>query len=182
MLKKVVLVMVLILGLSLVFPAAAAICLPSGKPAPPFAIKSGEDQKLTLNMVLGKVVVLFYEDRKAVDKNDELKGELIRLYRRQPASVRQEIYRLGVIDCSKASFPGKSIWKKKLAEHSRSLGLTIYGDWNRQMLRDYQLRKNDSNFVIIDQNGLIRYSAAGKIRNGQFQQIKALLTSLVQGN
>lgn len=182
MFKKIVCVMILVLGLSLVSPASGRVCLPSGNPAPPFVVKSGEDKKLTLNMVLGKVVVLFYEARKAVDKNDELKNELISLYREQPESIKKEIFRLVVIDCSKASFPAVSIWKKKLAEHSRASGLTIYGDWDRQMLRDYSLRQNDSNFVIIDQHGIVRYSAAGKIQNGQFQEIKDLLTSLVLGD
>lgn len=180
MFKKIVLLLVVVLGMSLVSPVVGAVRSTLGKPAPPFVIKSGLDQKLTLNMVLGKIVVLFYEARGSVDKNGKLRKELIRLYRVQPESIRKEFFRLVVIDCSEASFPGISIWKNQLAEHSRQAGVTIYGDWDRQMLRDYRLRKNDSNFVIIDQNGLIRYSASGKIRNGQFQEIKDLLTSLVQ--
>ncbi len=181
MCKNMVFVMVLVLGLGLGAPVSGAVSPDLGKPAPPFVVKSGDDQKLTLNMVLGKVVVLFYENRNAVDKNDALKSELIRLYRVQPECIKKEIVRLAVLDCSKASFPAKSIWKRKMAEYSRQIGLTIYGDWDRQMLRDYSLRKNDSNFLIIDQNGMVRYEASGRIGNGQFQEIKELLTSLIQG-
>jgi alkyl hydroperoxide reductase subunit AhpC len=180
--RKIVFVIVVLVGMSMVSPASGAVRLALGKPAPPFLVKSGDNKKLTLNEVLGKVVVVFYEARKSVDKNNELRNELVRLYREQPESIKEEIFRLVVIDCSKAHFPAVSIWKHKLAEHSRLASLTIYGDWDRQMLRDYCLQKNDSNFLIIDQNGIVRYSAAGKIGNGQFKEIKDLLASLIQAD
>jgi len=131
-------------------------------------------------MILGKVVVLFYETRQVVDKNDELKDELRRVYKVQPADIREKIFRLVVIDCSPASFLTLRIWKSKLSEHSRREGFTIYGDWSQRMLQDYRMQGNESNFMIIDKRGIIRYSATGKISNGQFQNIKNLLASLVQ--
>ena len=149
-----------------------------GQPAPPFEIKSGQDQKLTLEMVRGKIVVLFYEDRQVVDKNDALKDELTRLYQVQSESIKKEIFRLVVIDCSKATFPTLAIWKHQLAQHSQALGFTIYGDWNRRMLLDYGMEKNDSNFLIIDKNGIIRYSSTGKINQREIENIKNLLISL----
>jgi peroxiredoxin len=151
-----------------------------GTPAPPFTVESGENQKLTRDMILGKVVVLFYETRQVIDKNEELKDELKCLYRTQPEDIKQEIFRLVVIDCSEACLPTLPIWKTKLAENSRVQGFTIYGDWNRRMLMDYQLQGNDSNFLIIDKQGIIRYAATGKIGNGHFQKIKDLLFSLVK--
>ncbi len=180
MFRKISLIIVLVLGLGLIsFESWGAYVL-SGKPAPPFVVHSGDNQQLTLDMILGKVVVLFYENRHAIDINDALKTELKNLYRAQPVPVKQEIFRLVVIDCSKATLPTKPIWKSQLSEHSRMQGLTIYGDWDRKMLVDYKLRDNDSNFMIIDKKGIIRYSASGKISNGQFHKIKDLLYSLVE--
>jgi len=40
------------------------------------------------------------------------------------------------------------------------------------------MEKNDSNFLIIDKNGIIRYSSTGKINNGEIENIKNLLISL----
>lgn len=181
MFRKIFCSVILVLGLIVLSPDSwGAHALP-GKPAPPFVVESGDNQKLTREMILGKVVVLFYESRQVIDKNDELKNELKCLYRAQPDSVKQEIFRLVVIDCSEASRPTRPIWKTKLSEHSQRQGFTIYGDWDRKMLADYGLQHNDSNFLIIDKRGLIRYSTAGKVDNGQIQTIKALLFSLVQG-
>ena len=181
MIRKMALAITLILGLAFIFLDSKAAYLAYGKSAPPFSVKSGDDQNLTLNMVLGKVVVLFYETREVVDVNDNLKDELKALYQLQSENIKKEIFRLVVIDCSQASWPTVFVWKNKLAEHSRLEGFTIYGDWDRKMLRDYGLKENDSNFLIIDKNGIIRYFGTGRISNGQFPKIKDLLTSLVQG-
>jgi len=178
MFRKLTCVILLILGVSMVFHDSRAAYSALGQSAPPFEVKSGNDQKLTLEMVRGKVVVLFYEDRQVVDKNDELKDELTRLYQDQPEDIKKEIFRLVVIDCSQATLPTLAIWKHKLAQHSLTLGFTIYGDWNRKMLLDYGMEKNDSNFRIIDKKGVIRYSSMGKINNGEIKNIKNLLISL----
>lgn len=180
MVGKIALVMVLVLGLGWVSSDSLAASLAYGKRAPKFVVKSGDDRKLTLDMILGKVVVFFYETKEMVDLNDELKEELKHLYQIQPEDIQKEIFRLVVIDCSQASVPTLYFWKSKLMEKSQKQGFTIYGDWDRKMLADYGMQENDSNFLIIDKQGIVRYSATGKINNGQFPKIKDLLTSLVQ--
>jgi hypothetical protein len=131
-------------------------------------------------MIRGKVIVLFYESRDVIRKNIELKNELKRLYLAQPANIRKDIFRLVVIDCSAAYWPTTPLWRSKLREHSRKEGFTIYGDWNKRMFADYHMKPEESNFLIIDKRGVIRYEAASKIENGQFEKIKDLLFSLVQ--
>ena len=182
MLRKMIVSLIFVLGLSVLsFNSWGAFFL-AGKPAPPFVVESGDNQKLTRDMVLGKVVVLFYESRQAIDINDELKEALKCLYRAQPAKIQQEIFRLVVIDCSEAMLPTLPFWKSKLSENSRVQGFTIYGDWNRKMLEDYGMQGNDSNFLIIDKHGIVRYSGVGKIASNQIPKIKDLLHALVKQN
>jgi len=154
--------------------------LTSGKRAPNFLVVSGDNQRLSLKMLRGKVVVLFYESRHVIKKNIELKDELTRLYRAQPADIQKDIFRLVVIDCSEAIWPTTPIWKRKLQEGSRKEGFTIYGDWTRQMCADYRMKSAESNFLIIDKQGIIRYSATGKVDPGQFKKITELLNALVR--
>ena len=180
MFRKIVFSLILVFGLGILSPNSWGAFLLQGKPAPPFVVVSGDNQKLTREMVLGKVVVLFYESRQAIDTNDELKEALKCLYRAQPAHIKQEIFRLVVIDCSEAILPTIPIWKSKLSENSRLQGFTIYGDWNRKMLADYGMQGNNSNFLIIDKKGIIRYSGTGKIDSSQIPKIKDLLSSLVK--
>jgi hypothetical protein len=182
MFRKMVFSLILVLGLGVLSPNSWGAFLLAGKPAPPFVVESGDNQKLTRDMVLGKVVVLFYESRQAIDINDELKDALKCLYRAQPSKIKHEIFRLVVIDCSEAFLPTIPIWKSKLSEHSVQQGFTIYGDWTRKMLADYGMQGNDSNFLIIDKHGIIRYSGVGRIASSQIPKIKDLLYSLVKQN
>ncbi len=149
-----------------------------GQPAPYFRIESGEGKKLTLDMIRGKITVLFYESREVLGKNKALKDELKTFYRSQPLALQNLVLRLVVIDCTPAFWATRNIWKTKLQEGSRKEGFTIYGDWSGQMQEDYRMKANDSNFFIIDPQGVIRYLAQGKIGREHFGEIKELLKQL----
>ena len=180
MLKKISLLIILALGLVALSPEAGVPYAALGKEAPTFLVESGDNRKLTLEIIRDKVIVLFYESRHVISKNGELKDELTKLYRVQSTNIKKEIFRLVVIDCTEATWPTIQLWKSKLKEHSKKEGFTIYGDWTRKMLTDYRLKTAESNFLIIDKQGIVRYSATGKIANSQFNEIKELLLTLVR--
>jgi len=48
------------------------------------------------------------------------------------------------------------------------------------MFENYQMKAEESNFLIIDKQGIIRYMANGKIKPNQFGKIKKLLFTLVK--
>lgn len=179
MFRKATFLFILVLGLGLMSLESWGSDLTCGKLAPAFLVKSGNNKKLTLDMVQGKVIVLFYESRHSLGKNAPLKDRLTDLYSAQPASIKKEIFRLVVIDCSEATWPTLPIWKSKLNQHSAIEGFTIYCDWTGNMFARYCMKKNESNFLIIDRQGIIRYSASGKI-NDKFDEIKELLLRLVK--
>lgn len=153
--------------------------LQPGTRVPGFRVTSADDELLTLEMIRGKVIVLFYESREAIRKNIDLNNAMADLYAAQPPEIRNQIFRLVVVDASDAFWATRGIWKRRLREYSRKEGFTIYGDWDRQMFLDYRMRGGDSNFLIIDKQGVIRYSASGKISMDQFDRIKNLLQELI---
>ena len=159
---------------------AWASFLGSGKPAPNFLVESGDNQKLSLNMLRGKVIVLFYESRQSLGQNGPLKDELKEFYWTQPANVQKDVFRLVVIDCTTSTWPTAPIWKSKLRENSWKEGFTIYGDWTGQMLADYHMNVHKSNFLVIDKDGIIRYAATGRVNPRKFGEIKTLLLTLVR--
>jgi predicted transcriptional regulator len=57
--------------------------------------------------------------------------------------------------------------------------MTLYGDWDGLMGRDYQMKDNESNVVLIDRQGTIRYASYGRITDRQFVEIEELLDRLV---
>lgn len=146
--------------------------------SPSFKVKSGGDEILTLDMVKGKVIVIFYETKDVVEKNRKLKDELNKFYDEQPDAIKELIVKLPIINCSSAFWPFTRIWKSKLKENSKKEGMTIYGDWDGKMFSDYKMKDKESNVLVIDKRGITRYYAYGKIEDAELNKIKKLLTEL----
>lgn len=161
-------------------PTVAQAILGTGEPAPAFSLVSGDNQKLTLNMLKGKVVALFYATRDTVKVNDDLQHYLDTLYAAQPQNIQNQIVRLLVVNAMEAT--SLTAWKEKIRETSAKLKITIYGDWTGGMYAAYRMRDNDSNFIIIDKRGIVRFAASGRVANSRFEAIKKLLLQLVAGN
>jgi alkyl hydroperoxide reductase subunit AhpC len=160
-------------------PTGAQAILGTSEPAPSFSLVSGDNKKLTLDMLRGKVVVLFYATRDTVQVNDELQHYLDTLYDAQPQNIQNQIFRLLVVNAMEAT--SLTAWKEKIRETSAKLKITIYGDWTGGMFAAYRMRDNDSNFIIIDKKGVVRFAASGKIANSRFEAIKKLLLKLAAG-
>lgn len=160
-------------------PTGAQAILGTGEPAPSFSLVSGDNKKISLDMLRGKVVALFYATRDTVEVNNELQNYLDTLYAAQPQNIQNQIFRLLVVNAMEAT--AVTTWKEKLNETSAKLKVTIYGDWTGGMFSAYRMRDNDSNFVIIDKKGVVRFAASGKIANSRFEAIKKLLLELAAG-
>ena len=178
LMAKSVLIAVTLLVWSLL-PTGAQAILGTGEPAPPFSLVSGDNKELTLDMLRGKVVVLFYATRDTVQVDDDLQDYLDTLYATQPKKMRNQIFRLLVVNAMEAT--SLTTWKEHLIETSSRLKITIYGDWTGAMFAAYGMRDNDSNFVIIDKRGIVRFAASGRIDNSRFEAIKQLLVELATG-
>ncbi len=150
-----------------------------GKPAPSFTVESGDGRRLTLDMVKGRVSVVFYETKEASRKNSDVKDRFNELYDRQDKETRQSIVRVPVFDCSHTFWPISLAWKEALRTNSKRVGITLYGDWDGRMGRDYHMKENESNVVVIDRQGTIRYASYGRISDRQFAEIEELLDRLV---
>lgn len=144
-----------------------------------FKVKSGDNEILTLDMVKGKVIIIFYETKDVVEKNRKLKDELNKFYDEQPDTIKELIVKLPIINCSGAFWPFTRIWKSKLRENSRKERITIYGDWDAKMKSCYKMQDRESNVLVIDKKGIIRYYAYGKIKDEEINKIKELLKNLV---
>jgi alkyl hydroperoxide reductase subunit AhpC len=160
-------------------PTGAWAILSTGEPAPSFSLVSGDNKKLSLDMLRGKIVVLFYATRDTVHVNDDLQHYLDTLYENQPQNIQNQVFRLLVVNAMEAT--SLTAWKEKLMETSAKLKITIYGDWTGGMFAAYRMRDNDSNFVIIDKKGIVRFAASGRIDSSRFEAIKKLLLELATG-
>jgi len=169
-------VSLLSLPVLLCFTMAASSLI--GSAAPHFRVQSGDGKELNLEMIKGKVTAIFYENKDLVDANKRLKDELNKLYFEQSETMRNTLVRLPVVNCSEAIWPFLGTWKRRLREHSKKKGVTIYCDWNGKMLSDYQMNVDESNIVIIDKGGRIRFFTSGEVPVKQIDDVKRLLKAL----
>jgi hypothetical protein len=160
---------------------ASAGGIGTGVKAPFFRVKSGVGEEVTLDSTRGRVVAIVYETKDVVEKSRNLKRELNRCYDELSLDLRKSILRLPVINCSSAFWPITEIWKSKLRENSAKEGLTLYGDWEGSMFSKYKMKDNETNVVIIDKKGIIRYFEQGKFGDDEIYRIKSLLTELIYG-
>jgi peroxiredoxin len=147
-----------------------------GATAPSFKIQSGDNQQLSFDDIKGKLIILFYETKETKEKNRKLKDELNEFYNNQPQTIKNEIIRLAVINCKGVLFAGA--WRGALRENSKKEGITIYGDWNGKMGLDYNAKNNESNIIVIDKKGIIRYYYSGQLEDKTIPEIKSLLKEL----
>ncbi len=171
--RKIVLCVLL---LALLIHSNAFCLLEDGSRAPEFFITSGDDKNISLNQLKGLVITIFYEtkEKEIIEQNRDLKNELNQFYKNQPDSMRKQVARLAVINCSGAFGPFKGIWAKNLIKNSIKEKITIFGDWDGSFFEKYKIINGESNVIIIDKKGIVRYSKAGKIEQTEFFAIKEL--------
>ena len=147
-----------------------------GKQAPPFEVKSGDKDKLSLTNVQGQVIFMLYEDRNATEKNQALKDQISNFVVNQMDNP--DLLRLPVINASQANMITSPVWRQRFREKSKEEGVTVYGDWSGKMIDDYGMKPNDSNVLLIDKTGVIRFFESGLMSQEQIDTIKSMLQTL----
>jgi len=164
---------------TLTFAASLSLAAATvGSKAPSFLLKSGDDKTLSSDFIRGKVTVLFYESKSALEKNRSAKATLNRYYVEQKEPTKKRIARIAVLDCSVVPGPPPAFWKRKLRESSLRDGLTSFCDWDGKMKTAYQMKADDSNVVVIDRRGVVRYVFRGRLENSDVEKLHALVLKL----
>jgi hypothetical protein len=178
MLRRNLILVVTLLSLPFFLGPSVAASGLIGSEAPYFRVKAGDDRELTLGMIKGKVILICYESRDIVKNNKRLKAELHKLYYEQTEAVKEVLVRLPIVDCSDAVWPFVGTWKRKLRERSREEGIAIYCDWNGKMSSDYGMKADESNILIIDKSGRIKFFTSGEVKDEDIHDVKELLKTL----
>ena len=164
---------------TLIFSVSMAEGLEVGRPAPFFRVKSGGGKLITLDSAKGKIIVIFYETKEVLEQNRKLRNELNQSYRELTDTQKTYIVRLPIVNCCDAHWPFTGLWRKRLRESSRKSGVIIYGDWDGTMLSAYGMKGGESNVIIIDKRGIIRYFKSGRIGDAETGRIKNLIERLL---
>jgi len=158
--------------------------IPVGERAPDFRVISGYYRVLSSSSLKGKIIVIFYDTREpeVSEKNRQMKDKLKFLLEEQPEDVKNSIAVVPIINCTEATWSLKPVWWANLVINSIKEGVIIYGDWDGKFFQDYQIIDEETNFIIVDRKGTIRYSKSGQISPEETEQIIELLRRLVAEN
>ncbi|MCX7667935.1 MAG: hypothetical protein N2Z84_03285 [Atribacterota bacterium] len=162
---------------SLLFFLSPLWALSTGEAIKPFEVISQENRLLTEKDLWGKITVLFYDTRHTASVNNTLKYE-IKDFREANLPLLENLQVVQVIDASSANFLTRTIWKRKLRENARRYGIDIYADWTGKMRRDFGFSPKESNILVIDQKGLIRFAHQGNPKDEERERLFKLLLEL----
>jgi hypothetical protein len=150
-----------------------------GKKVPLFSVSSGHGKKLTQRDLGGRVSAIFYETRDVVEKNRAAKSAIAR-FAEGLSTNKGDWASVAIIDASGANVISRGVWRAILREKSSEEGITIYGDWDGSAGSAFGVRRGDSNLILTDRAGRIRYLAYGRFDRSEIEKIIGRSTELLQ--
>jgi predicted transcriptional regulator len=149
-----------------------------------FTVEDIHGKKIDTDSIKGRVVAGFYEDRYATEKNKKLKDALKDFYKatssQKKFDVENNIFKLAVIDGTPANIATKWVWKRKIKIKSAENKINIYIDWDGNMKKAFVFPDDESTFIIIDREGIIRYIMSGIIPETEFDVITELMYKITK--
>ena len=161
--------------LACVITPAPAKAIEVGESAPPFKVYAGEKETIQLSDFFGKVIILTYESKDMVDKNSKFKEIVTERFLR---NKERDFAIVPVISCFEFFWPLKRFCMTEVQRNAGRLRLRLYVDRTGDMFSDYSLKKKESNAVIIDKRGIIRYIHSGKIDEEDIPEVIGLAEKL----
>lgn len=147
-----------------------------GKKLPDFEVESADEKKLARKDLKGRITIITYETREVVEKNRKAKKALRKLCKEKLSKGDYRV--IPIIDTSEATFFTRWVWRDKLRENSKKESLTIYGDWDGSAAKALGVKRNESNLIIVDAKGIIRYFGRGKFDAKEIERQKKVILSL----
>ena len=153
----------------------AAFALQPGDKMPAFAVEA-ETSRLSNRDIAGRVAIITYETKGTVEVNRPLKKAVLARWR-QTGGAGPAI--VPVISCF--SFFGivRSICANRVAAAAKKEGLIIYTDSDGAMFRDYKMADDQSNTVIADKKGIVRFAYSGPLDDAAVQGCIRLVEELL---
>jgi hypothetical protein len=159
---------------------AATPAMATGLSDASFAVKvTDTDGKLvTLQSLLGKPAVLFYEDRDSTSFNQALKDDLFR--RGKEKGMLDKVSVIAVANLSGFNwFPAKNFAASAVRDAEKKFGVPIYVDWTGAMVvRPWSLPKDNATVLLLDANGEVVLRKQGRLTGEEREQVLGLLESL----
>ncbi len=155
--------------------AGSVEALPAvGDRVPPATVEDADGHLLGLARLLGKPILVVYEDQGSATQNQPLKDDLAKLARGD--RYRGAVGIVPVADVSAFDFwPARGFVKDAIRAESRKAGTTVYCDWTGGFRRALSLTPKRSNVVLAGRDGKVLFARAGALSEEERARLVRLL-------
>ncbi|RYE89125.1 MAG: hypothetical protein EOO75_12355 [Myxococcales bacterium] len=139
------------------------------------------DGKVTLmETMLGKPILIVYEDKDSGKVNQAFKDELSKLAKGD--KYKSAVALAAVADVTAYNYwPVKGFVKDSIRKESRKIGTTIFCDWDGHVRVSYAFTKGVSSVVLLNRQGKVVFAAEGKLSEADRKRAIDLLRAEVEG-
>jgi predicted transcriptional regulator len=162
-------------ALFLFLSQTAAFALQPADTMPPFTVQA-ENSSFSSRDIAGRVAVISYETKGTAEVNRPFKRAVLQRWR-QSDSASPAI--VPVINCFSFFGFARSICANRVAAASKKENLVIYTDSDGAMFRDFKMADDQSNIIIFDKKGLVRFAHAGRLDDAGVQAAVKLIERLL---
>jgi len=154
----------------------SAFALQPGDKLPPFTVQA-EKRSISTRDIAGRVAIITYETKSTAEVNRPFKQAVLQRWRQADSTAPAIV---PVINCFSFFGFARSICANRVAAVSKKENLIIYTDSDGAMFRDCKITDDQSNIIILDKKGLVRFIHAGRLEDADVQAAVRLVERLLQ--
>ncbi|MGZ3453421.1 MAG: TlpA family protein disulfide reductase [Polyangiales bacterium] len=143
-------------------PSAHAVLRLGNRPAS-FTVKDTNDRDFQLGALTGGAPALIvYVDKNGAEQNKHVRQRLQSLKQSEPQLGKVRV--IPIVDVSDYnSWPKRGFAKSALRDESKSLGYTVFADWDGSGKSRLGARSGASNLILLDKKGQVVWASAGEL-------------------
>lgn len=132
-----------------------------------------------LSKFLGKPTLVFYEDRHCREQNRKVKDELWK--RGKESGLADAAHVIGVANLEAFDFwPARNFARSAVADIEKKVGIKVLIDWKGALTSTpWNLPEKKSTVMLLDADGVVRYSYSGAMTEKDMDELFTLLAGLV---
>jgi ceramide glucosyltransferase len=155
--------------------ALPALALPkAGEAGINVHLEDADGNVIEMKSLVGKPILVVYEDKASSKMNQSLKDELSKLAKGD--KFKGKIALAAVADLDGYDYwPVKGFVKDAIRKESKKIGATIFCDWAGGFRKAWGIKQGTSTVVVIDKEGFVLFSGEGKLSADDRKKVVDLL-------
>ncbi len=174
---KFILLIILILQVSGISGKNVKKLLSPGQKAPKFVVETHDGKKITNKHFKGVYYLFIFEGKNGEQKNNHVRIRVENFIRMLPEKKRKKITFFSVADVSGYISLIRGIIRSKIQTNEKEQNVRIYCDFSGHILKKFQLKEDFTNFVLVDNKGVVKFIQRGVVSVKKLKEITRYLVN-----